>query len=92
MAIEGVLKRPSSKTTAVESPPIHPTPETVEECAVSLPVAVDADPPETAEWIESMRAVVLRHGNDRARFLLKALEREAFSTGVPGHASVTTPT
>ncbi|MFN5329530.1 MAG: pyruvate dehydrogenase (acetyl-transferring), homodimeric type [Planctomycetota bacterium] len=91
MAIEGVLKRPSSKTTAVESPPIHPTPETVEECAVSLPVAVDADPPETAEWIESMRAVVLRHGNDRARFLLKALEREAFSTGVPGHASVTTP-
>ena len=94
MATEGVLKRPaSSKSAAAEaenqSQPNTPIPQTPE----ILPHAptLDADPAETGEWIDSIRAVVARHGKERARYLLQALEREAFSSGVPGHASVVTP-
>jgi pyruvate dehydrogenase E1 component len=36
----------------------------------------DADPPETQEWIESLDAVIARHGPARARFLVsRMLER-----------------
>jgi len=94
MATEGVLKRPSTKASPVEAD--NQTPSTTSSSRVpsenfASNRAVDPDPTETAEWVESMRAVVARHGKERARQLLQSLEREAFSSGVPGHASVVTP-
>jgi pyruvate dehydrogenase E1 component len=51
----------------------------------------DSDPDETQEWIDSLDAVVSRHGEVRARFLMaKLLERSRQrAIGVPG--SVSTP-
>jgi pyruvate dehydrogenase E1 component len=45
----------------------------------------DSDPGETREWLESLDAVVERHGRERARFLmLKVLERaRATNIGIP---------
>jgi pyruvate dehydrogenase E1 component len=45
----------------------------------------DVDPAETKEWLDSLDAVVERHGRDRARFLmLKVLERaRASNIGIP---------
>jgi pyruvate dehydrogenase E1 component len=45
----------------------------------------DIDPAETQEWIDSLDAVVERHGRERARFLmLKVLERaRASQIGIP---------
>jgi pyruvate dehydrogenase E1 component len=45
----------------------------------------DIDPAETSEWLESLDAVVERHGRERARFLmLKVLERaRARNIGIP---------
>jgi pyruvate dehydrogenase E1 component len=45
----------------------------------------DADPDETREWLDSLDAVVERHGRERARFLmLKVLERaRAQRIGIP---------
>ena len=37
----------------------------------------DADPVETGEWIDSLRAVVHHQGRERASFLLDRLSREA---------------
>jgi pyruvate dehydrogenase E1 component len=45
----------------------------------------DVDPAETQEWLDSLDAVVERHGRERARFLmLKVLERaRSRSIGIP---------
>jgi pyruvate dehydrogenase E1 component len=45
----------------------------------------DFDPAETQEWLDSLDAVVSRHGRERARFLmLKVLERaRATNIGIP---------
>jgi len=45
----------------------------------------DADPSETAEWLEALDAVVAHHGRDRARYLLlKVMERARNSqVGLP---------
>src|ERR1700728_213226 len=42
----------------------------------------DADPDETAEWLAALESVVLAAGEDRAEFLLSALDRRAKELGV----------
>jgi pyruvate dehydrogenase E1 component len=53
--------------------------------------AVDTDPSETREWLDSLRYVISSRGEDRAAYLLQAIEQEAARLGVPLPFSVTTP-
>jgi pyruvate dehydrogenase E1 component len=53
--------------------------------------AVDSDPAETREWIDSLRYVVNSRGGDRAAYLLQVIEQEAYRLGVPIPFSTTTP-
>jgi pyruvate dehydrogenase E1 component len=52
---------------------------------------VDTDPQETAEWRESLEAVIKHMGADRARYLLDTLAAVAQQAGVKPGAGVTTP-
>ena len=51
----------------------------------------DVDPTETAEWLESLDAVIDHHGMDRAHFLMVKLLRHAHIEGVRLPALVQTP-
>ena len=51
----------------------------------------DADPRETAEWIESLRYVTQSSGPQRAAFLLDRLREEALRQGVKPASNATTP-
>ncbi|MFM7248550.1 MAG: pyruvate dehydrogenase (acetyl-transferring), homodimeric type [Planctomycetaceae bacterium] len=53
--------------------------------------AVDTDPTETREWLDSLRYVLSSRGEDRAAYLLHALEQEAYRLGVSIPFSATTP-
>lgn len=53
--------------------------------------AVDTDPTETREWLDSLRYVINSRGGDRAAYLLHAIEQEAYRLGVPIPFSATTP-
>ena len=53
--------------------------------------AVDTDPTETREWLDSLRYVINSRGGDRAAYLLQAIEQEAYRLGVPIPFSATTP-
>ena len=50
----------------------------------------DADPQETAEWVESLEAVLKHHGPERAQFLLQTLAEVAAAGGAKAAAGVTT--
>ena len=43
--------------------------------------AVDSDPTETTEWLDSLRYVINSRGPDRAAYLLHAIEQEAYQIG-----------
>jgi pyruvate dehydrogenase E1 component len=51
----------------------------------------DADPVETGEWIDSLRAVVHHQGRERASFLLDRLSREAQLAGASAPLTLNTP-
>ena len=51
----------------------------------------DRDPQETAEWLESLEAVIRLQGPERAQYLLNALTEKAQHEGVPVPAGITTP-
>ena len=53
--------------------------------------AVDTDPTETREWLDSLRYVINSRGGDRAAYLLQAIEQEAYRLGVQIPFSATTP-
>ena len=53
--------------------------------------AADADPQETAEWLESLEAVLQTGGAERARFLLDALQRHAARTGLGWTPALASP-
>ena len=53
--------------------------------------AIDTDPTETREWLDSLRYVINSRGDDRAAYLLQAIEQEAYRLGVPIPFSATTP-
>jgi len=44
-------------------------------------IGPDADPQETAEWLEALEAVLQRGGGERAHFLLEALQEKARLSG-----------
>jgi pyruvate dehydrogenase E1 component len=58
---------------------------------LALAVNGDRDPQETAEWLESLDAVIRLHGPERAQYLLHALTEKAQHDGVPVPAGITTP-
>ena len=59
---------------------------------IHLPsVNPDADPQETAEWLEALAAVVREGGPQRARFLMDALQRQAHADGVRWRPATATP-
>ena len=51
----------------------------------------DIDPTETAEWIDSLKAVVEHRGKARGSYLLSLLLNEGELLGLPGPKSVSTP-
>ena len=53
--------------------------------------SVDSDPTETAEWLDSLRYVIKSRGDERAAYLLQAIEQEAYRLGVQIPFSATTP-
>ena len=65
------------------------TPETLANLSAHLPP--DADPQETAEWLESLDAIIRTQGPERAKFLLDTLAAMATKAGVPQTSSITTP-
>ncbi len=65
------------------------TPETLANLSAHLPP--DADPQETAEWLESLEAIIRTQGPERAKFLLDTLAAMATKAGVPQTSSITTP-
>jgi pyruvate dehydrogenase E1 component len=54
-------------------------------------MTTDADAVETAEWIDSLRAVLHHQGADRAAFLLEKLNEEAQRAGVHADYALNTP-
>jgi pyruvate dehydrogenase E1 component len=54
-------------------------------------VTDDADPQETAEWLDSLAALIAHQGPDRARFLLETLLAAANKAGAKLPSGVTTP-
>lgn len=59
--------------------------------SVSAPAPADVDPQETAEWLESLEAVLRIQGPDRAKFLIETLLDRARADGVRGPSSIHTP-
>ena len=53
--------------------------------------AADADPQETAEWVDALDAVLQAAGPVRARFLLDALQRHAARTGLGWTPALASP-
>ena len=51
----------------------------------------DADPQETAEWVEALEALIKHQGPERARFLLDTLLASANKSGVRMPTGITTP-
>lgn len=45
----------------------------------------DADPQETAEWLEALEGVLREEGPERARYLLDTLTEHGSYLGLPGH-------
>src|SRR6476660_7093888 len=58
---------------------------------VPSPEAVDIDPAETEEWLESLRYVLESKGPQRATYLLAKLNETAHQAGVELPFSATTP-
>ena len=52
---------------------------------------LDLDPQETAEWVESLEAVLKHQGPERAEFLLKTLSDVAAQGGAKVSSGITTP-
>jgi pyruvate dehydrogenase E1 component len=53
--------------------------------------AIDHDPQETQEWIDSLQAVVTSQGPERARFLLASLRDWSHARGIDVPASLNSP-
>lgn len=77
---------PKNSSRMVE---IHPLSATV--CRMSHPYMPDKDPVETREWLESLEAVVVNAGPERAQFLLTALRDWAHTRGVAVPFNANTP-
>ncbi|HTQ38071.1 MAG TPA: pyruvate dehydrogenase (acetyl-transferring), homodimeric type [Pirellulales bacterium] len=76
---EGEVARPTEEV-ASESPDTNQPSSTV-----------DSDPPETVEWLDSLRYVLESKGPERVNFLLAKLNETAHQAGVELPFSATTP-
>ena len=65
------------------------TPDVLANSSARLPD--DADPQETAEWLDAMEAVLKHGGPERARYLLETLVAVADRSGAKMPGGVTTP-
>lgn len=65
---------------------MHANPDQLAKARLGL----DADPQETAEWVESLEAILKHQGPERAQFLLQTLTEIAAAGGVKTTAGVTT--
>jgi len=65
--------------------------EQVRSLGVQRTEAADADPQETAEWLEALDAVVEHVGRERAQFLFDRLASHAVSLGVESARTNVTP-
>jgi len=69
----------------------------LQETAMDMPPAsqlitdTDADPTETAEWVEALAAVLQSGGRERARFILSKLSTAAWEWGLQWRAARNTP-
>lgn len=79
-------KQNASGTKSKPSTPSGTLPE-----GVLPPLAHDADPQETQEWLDALDYVIRSGGHDRAVYLLERLKEQAFRVGVPFTSSATTP-
>ena len=59
--------------------------------ASQLITDTDADPTETAEWVEALAAVLQSGGRERARFILSKLSTAAWEWGLQWRAARNTP-
>jgi pyruvate dehydrogenase E1 component len=72
-------------------------PNTMQETAMDMPPAsqlitdTDADPTETAEWVEALATVLQSGGRERARFILSKLSSAAWDWGLQWRAARNTP-
>jgi len=66
---------------------MHANPEVL--AKVRMPV--DQDPQETAEWLESLEAIIKHQGPERAQFLIETLLQTAARAGARLPAGITTP-
>jgi pyruvate dehydrogenase E1 component len=67
------------------------TTEKLSRIAESIAFDADSDPLETAEWLESLQAVLETQGADRVRFLLQALQEKSYRLGVKLPFTANTP-
>ena len=65
---------------------MHANPDQLAKARLGL----DADPQETAEWVESLEAILKHQGPERAQFLLQTLSEVAAAGGAKAAAGVTT--
>ena len=65
---------------------MHANPDQLAKARLGL----DADPQETAEWVESLEAILKHQGPERAQFLLQTLAEVAAAGGAKTAAGVTT--
>lgn len=66
---------------------MHANPDQLAKARLGL----DADPLETAEWVESLEALLKHQGPERAQFLLQTLSEVAAAGGAKAAAGITTP-
>ncbi len=65
---------------------MHANPDQLAKARLGL----DADPQETAEWVESLEAILKHQGPERAQFLMETLTAVAAAGGAKTSAGVTT--
>ena len=70
--------------------PVHPALQPPAFAAGAQP-PLDSDPGETGEWIDALDAAVAAAGPDRARFLLRALQRHADRGGLRWQPELASP-
>lgn len=70
---------------------LKPSTEALEDNEPYLKQTVDMDPAETQEWLDSLEYIIKSKGNDRAKYLLAALEARARFEGVDLEMKSNTP-
>ena len=81
MRNEEVLPETEKIIKEAETTIVQPTKKEETKKITSRSNGADIDPIETKEWLDSLDAVILKDGSDRAHYLLKKLIDEAYKEG-----------